>query len=122
MCHLLMAMPFLGLLLFTILPLRSALSLYFVVLFFSAAFYFLMFRAMSAKVVSGKEGMVGKTCRALAPFDKNGKVAYGSEIWSAHSDVPIQAGQTVRIIGLRDLVVLVEPQTPSIDTKDEKVV
>ena len=118
MCHLLMAMPFLGLLLFRILPMRSALPLYFVVLFFSAVFYFLMFRAMSAKVVSGREGMVGKTCRAVTSFDKEGKVAYGSEIWSAQSDLPIQAGETARIIGVRALVILVEPQAPLADTRD----
>lgn len=109
MCHILLAMPVLGLMLFSFFPLETALTLYLVVLVLSAGLYFLVFRAMRARVVTGKEGMIGKTCRALTALEREGKVFCGNEIWFAESRAPVRPGEEVRVVGLRDLVLLVEP-------------
>lgn len=120
MCHILLAMPVLGLVLFPFLPLETALTLYLVVLVLSAGLYFLVFRAMRAKVVTGKEGMIGKTCRALTALGREGKVLCGNEVWFAESKVPVAVGQEVRVVGLRDLVLLVEPSSRSAEITGQK--
>ncbi|MFQ5911773.1 MAG: NfeD family protein [Nitrospinota bacterium] len=115
MCHIVLAMPILGLVLFPLFPLRLALPLYSIVLLLSAGLYFLVFRAMTARVVTGKEGMIGKTCRTLTALDQEGKVKYGNEVWFARSDVPVEPGEEVLIVGFRDLVLVVEPASRALD-------
>jgi membrane-bound ClpP family serine protease len=108
-------MPALGLVVFLMFPLSTALPLYSFVLLFSVGFYYLVFDAMRARVVTGKEGMIGNTCHTLTALEKKGKVTYGNEVWFAESASPVGPGEAVRIIGLRDLVLLVEPATGSVE-------
>ena len=65
MCHLVLAMPFLGLALFWFLPFWIAAPLYGLDLAISFGVYFLMIRAMRRPVVSGSEGMIGAKVEAL---------------------------------------------------------
>jgi len=107
MCHLVLAMPFLGLALFTFLPFRLAVSLYGVVFVLSFGVYFLMIKALRRRVVSGAEGMIGSTVEALEDFTSEGKVRYGGEIWNARSAEPIRKGEEAVIIAVRSLQLIV---------------
>jgi len=113
MCHILLAMPVLGLIVFLMFPLSTAIFLYTFLLLFSAGFYYLVFNAMRARVVTGKEGMIGQTCQVLTTLDKKGKVTYGNEVWFAESTSLVEPGEGVRIVGFRDLILLVEPTSRS---------
>lgn len=71
-------------------------------------------RAQFLPVRAGKETMLGKTVAALQPIDaQSGKVFVEGEYWNAVSDVPIEAGQLVEIIGLAGLTLRVKPKPPA---------
>ncbi len=70
-------------------------------------------RAHRRPVVSGSEELLGDTGRAMQDFSMagDGMVRVHSEIWNAHSDTPIRAGEAVSVIrreGLKLFVKLVE--------------
>jgi len=69
----------------------------------------LALRAHERKVVSGKEEMIGIIGEALQAFDSTGTIRAHSELWQAHSRVPITAGQKVKVTALTGLVLEVEP-------------
>jgi membrane-bound serine protease (ClpP class) len=70
-------------------------------------------RAQSLPVRAGKETMLGKTAPALARIDSSGgKVFIEGEYWNALSDVPIEPGQPVEIVGVSGLTLKVK-QKPS---------
>jgi membrane-bound serine protease (ClpP class) len=80
----------------------------------TAAFFFFVVsagvRAQFLPVRSGHETMFGKTTKALAHIDATtGKVFIEGEYWTAVSDTPIEAGQTVEIVGLTGLTLKVKP-------------
>ena len=75
---------------------------------FMAVFIALAVRAHKQKISTGHEALVGETGRAFTPIGKSGKVFTHGEYWNARSDEPIKKGEDVRIIGVRDLVLLVE--------------
>lgn len=115
MCHLVLALPILGLALFYFLPLSQAAPLYAVDLFLSLGVYFLMIQSMHRPVVSGREGMIGESAEALEDFDSRGRVSYGAEIWNALTSGPIRKGQRVRITAVRGLWLSVSAESPPED-------
>jgi len=62
-------------------------------------------------VVSGAEQLLGSTGIALEDFspDGTGNVRVHSEIWSAHSDGRVQAGDSVKVVRREGLQLFVEP-------------
>jgi len=66
-------------------------------------------QARKRPVVSGASTMVGTKAVALENFDSEGKVKTGGEIWKARSSVPVQVGQSLKIIGTDGLVLLITP-------------
>lgn len=55
---------------------------------------------------------VGRTCsvtEAIAPGPEGGKVRFNGTTWKAKAQVPVSAGQTVKIIGKDSIVLFVEP-------------
>jgi membrane-bound serine protease (ClpP class) len=69
-------------------------------------------RAQSWPVKVGRETMLGRTTNALTPIhQKAGKVFIEGEYWSAMSEVPIEQGQPVQIVGMEGLTLKVEPKT-----------
>ncbi len=62
-----------------------------------------------ARIVSGREEMIGLTGTALKDFDGRGTVFVHGERWLAHSDVPIGKGRDVRVTGMKGLMLYVEP-------------
>jgi membrane-bound serine protease (ClpP class) len=70
-------------------------------------------RAQSLPVRAGRETMLGKTAPALARIDSSGgKVFIEGEYWNALSDVPIEPGQPVEVVGISGLTLKVK-QKPS---------
>jgi len=61
---------------------------------------------------AGSETMIGQVVQALTPIDaQRGMVFVEGETWSARSDVPIDSGQSVEIIGRQGLTLNVKVRT-----------
>ena len=81
----------------------------------TAAFFIFIvgagWRAQFQPVQSGREAMLGKTPGALSRIDAGGgKVFIEGEHWNAVSDTPVEAGQTVEVIGIEGLTLKVKPK------------
>lgn len=66
-------------------------------------------RARRARVVSGREEMVGATGQITAAVDGKGWALLHGERWQVRATVPLAAGQLVRVTGMTDLILQVEP-------------
>jgi len=66
-------------------------------------------RARRGKVVTGDQGLIGELGVAQTQLRPEGKVFVHGEIWNAYCPNGAEPGQTVRVSGIRDLVVTVEP-------------
>ncbi|HUI61473.1 MAG TPA: nodulation protein NfeD [Steroidobacteraceae bacterium] len=71
---------------------------------------YLASRAMSRPVTTGVAGMIGASAEVFEDFIGSGRVRYGGELWNAHSDRALHAGQTARIVRVEGLTLWVEPQ------------
>ncbi len=61
------------------------------------------------KVVTGAEGMLGETAVALDDIALEGRVLVRGENWQAYADRAIARGASVRVRGIRNLLLHVEP-------------
>lgn len=69
-------------------------------------------RAQLLPVRAGREAMLGKVVPALGRIDANGgKVFVEGEYWNAVSDVAVEKGQPVEVIGVEGLTLKVKPKT-----------
>jgi membrane-bound serine protease (ClpP class) len=75
-----------------------------------AGIVYLAGRSLRRPVVTGTRGMIGASAEVVADFTGRGRVRYGGELWSAHSAVPLSAGQQARIVKVEGLTLWVEPQ------------
>lgn len=67
-------------------------------------------RAQKAKPVTGLEGFIGDTGKALETLDPAGTVRVQGEIWQAESlSGKIDAGESIRVISMKNFKVFVEP-------------
>jgi len=76
--------------------------------------FFLMsiaLRARRNKVVTGTQGMIGEVALARTQLAPSGKVFIRGELWDAVSSTPVEAGDQVRVRGVNDLTLEVEPVT-----------
>jgi membrane-bound serine protease (ClpP class) len=72
-------------------------------------------RAQLLPVRAGRETMLGKTVPAVARIDAaGGKVFVEGEYWNAVSDVPIEPGHPVEIVGINGLTLKVKPKQPPV--------
>lgn len=69
----------------------------------------LVFRAQVSQPRTGADGLIGEVGKVSQKIDLEGKVFVHGELWQARSKVPIDEGQKVRIVGVTNLVVEVEP-------------
>ena len=79
---------------------------------FSAITVFLLslaWRARQNKVETGREGMIGQTGAAITALEPEGKVFVHGEYWDAVSARPLPAGARVRVTGIENLKLTVEP-------------
>lgn len=67
-------------------------------------------RARRRPVATGAEQMLQSTAVAAEDFASEGRVRLGAELWNARSDVPVRAGQRVRIVKMEGLLLWVEPE------------
>ena len=68
-------------------------------------------RSVGRKPVSGQEGMLGAIGTVKGRLDPTGTVFVQGTLWSARSTVPIEAGATVRVVGVEGLKLTVEKVT-----------
>lgn len=66
-------------------------------------------RASRRSVTTGDEALVGSIGRVLRWDGSSGDVQVHGERWQAHAQIPLAAGQSVRVTGRRDLTLFVEP-------------
>ena len=72
----------------------------------------LIWFAISSKrepIVSGGEGLIGATARAMRDFQGQGLVHVNGENWAAFSKSSVREGERVRVIARDGLVLTVEP-------------
>jgi len=70
-------------------------------------------RAQFLPMRAGRETMLGKTVPALARIDAaSGRVFIEGETWNAVSEVPIEPGHPVEIVGINGLTLKVKPKQP----------
>jgi membrane protein implicated in regulation of membrane protease activity len=109
MCHVLLLMPLLTLPVFWLLPVYEASVVYGAILFISVLLYWKIYRAMTRKVITGKEALVGAAGRVLeADRPLRPRVIVRSEIWNAESSHPLSAGEPVVILSVRGLRLTVD--------------
>jgi membrane-bound serine protease (ClpP class) len=70
-------------------------------------------KARRKKVVSGREELLGSEATVLNDFQQQGTVSLHSERWQARSNTPLSKGQVVRVVGMKGLILEVEPLTTS---------
>jgi len=66
-------------------------------------------RSLRRPVVTGVQGMIGDNAEVVQGFSGSGRVRYRGELWKAHSQVELQAGQRARIVKVEGLTLWVEP-------------
>ena len=66
------------------------------------------------KVQTGAETLVGRTATVIEPCTPLGQVRLGgeSEIWRARCAEGAERGETVKVIGINELTLIVEPNQP----------
>ena len=101
-CHILLAMPLLGLGLFFILPFYLALALYALLVVASLLLYYKIIESIHAPAMTGSDALVGQVVTTNA----NGSVQWRGEWWTAE---PRLSNQRVRIVRLRGMRLEVEP-------------
>ncbi|HUL55071.1 MAG TPA: nodulation protein NfeD [Opitutaceae bacterium] len=68
-------------------------------------------RAQFLPVRAGRETMLGRVTPALARIDaRGGKVFLEGEYWNAVSELPVEAGQPVEVVGFEGLTLKVKPK------------
>ncbi len=101
-CHVLLAMPVIGLGLFFVFPLATALPIYLLVVALSFALYYKITESMHAPVRTGPEALIGREVMTT----EDGSVRWQGEWWTAQPRLP---RQRVRVVGLKGLNLVVEP-------------
>ena len=68
-------------------------------------------RAQKARIVTGKEGMIGQIVEARTDIAPKGKIFAEGSYWNAVTDgEPIREGEMVRIVGMERLLVKVQKE------------
>ena len=65
-------------------------------------------KARLTKPTTGTEGLVGEVGMASTPLSPEGKVLVHGEFWNAISDDPVEKGDKVQVVGVKDLVLNVK--------------
>ena len=65
-------------------------------------------KARLTKPTTGTEGLVGEVGMSFTPLSPEGKVLVHGEFWNAISDDPVEKGDKVQVVGVKDLVLNVK--------------
>jgi membrane-bound serine protease (ClpP class) len=77
----------------------------------------LALRAQRLPVTTGKEGLLQELGIARTPLELRGKVLIHGEIWDAVADEPVAAGETVEVMGVRNLTLAVRVHRQGLTVK-----
>ena len=113
MCHLILLMPFLGLSVFWLLPFYQALTIYVMIVIFSAFSYLAIVQIMKKSVRTGREGLMHELVEVIEPINLTGYVRVHGEIWKAESSKPLKKGDYAEIIGIEGLTLKVQSHKQS---------
>lgn len=86
-----------------------------IILTASAVAAFFMFvvgagvRALWSKTTTGQEGLVGEVGVVRSRLAPRGQIFLHGELWNAESDVPVEAGESVRVAQIEGLTLRVVP-------------
>jgi membrane-bound serine protease (ClpP class) len=69
----------------------------------------LVYRSQRRRVTGGREGMLGAVGVARQRLDPQGVVLVRGEYWTAISDVPAEAGESVEVVAIDGLTLRVRP-------------
>lgn len=104
-----MLAPIAGLLLFSYLPLWTALPIYIPILIVGMFYNIVMFWSMHAKPRTGLEAMIGESALVIKDIDPEGKVEVRGELWRATAqDTKITTGKTVEILNVEGMILIVK--------------
>jgi len=67
-------------------------------------------QAQQAKKFHDIDELIGKTGEARTNISQEGSIQIDSELWSARSQEPIQAGERVRVVKRDGFILVVEPE------------
>lgn len=114
--------PLFALVLFWVLPFRTAFPIYIPILIFGVIVNFKMMQSMKLPVKTGLEEMIGRDAIVIDDLDPEGKVRINSEIWTATAKGGrYEQGEKVKIIGARGLLLVVEnPQDKRSDEEKSR--
>ena len=101
MCHLLLVLPLVSLILFPLLPIEVAATLYSFILLLCAILYWLIWRDMHRPLTTGVEGMIGAVGQVIQNGKRTHKVFVKGEIWDAICEEALSVGESVEVIGLK---------------------
>ena len=107
MCHILFVLPFIGLILFWLLPLEQAVLLYSLLLIVCFILFWLMWKDFRRPVTTGVEGMIGGKAQLIQNGNGIAKVFFKGEIWDAISSEELSVGQRVEITGVERMRLVV---------------
>lgn len=83
-----------------IIPVALGVSLVFIFL------VYLVIRVHTRRTITGREGMIGETGKTLTWSGREGKVFVHGEIWQAISDEPLERGDPVEVIEVKNNLTL----------------
>jgi len=96
------------------LSLRVLLPIFLMVSGFFVVVAGLVFRSQVSKPKTGASGLIGEIGVVKKKIAPDGKVFVHGELWNAVAADPIPEGMTVRVIGIKNLVLEVEPMSDNI--------
>ena len=92
---------------------RLSLSVLLPTLIFVSGFFVLVaglvFKAQASKPRTGAAGLMGEIGVVRKKLSPNGKVFVHGELWNAVSKEPVEEGRRVKVMGIENLVLEVEP-------------
>jgi membrane protein implicated in regulation of membrane protease activity len=110
----LMVAPLLAIPAFWLLPIGQAIAVYLVALALSGWMFWLMRRNKKYRVVTGREGMIGREAEVISVFETDGKTTYTvfleGELWTARSDNGVQPGDKVVVTAIEGSRPVIEPK------------
>jgi membrane-bound serine protease (ClpP class) len=70
---------------------------------------YLLMKIRRRPAVSGTDSMLGQVAEALEDFEQEGVVFINGERWNAHSEVPVNKGDKVRVTKIHGLIIDIAP-------------
>jgi len=107
MCHLILALPVLGLAAFWLWSMPVAIAVYAGIFLLSLSLYYFIILAMRQPVVTGTEEILRETGKVIDVHGHKVRVRVHSEMWNAESPDKLRAGDRVSIMGVDGLILRV---------------